>query len=137
MDLIAKLQIKPGQTIAAVGMPDGVTSLAGGVNPAAEPGTADVVVAGDASVDMPAAVTALAHRGHRRILAEGGPVLLGQLIATGQLDELCLTVSPLLAGPGAGRIVQGAPLPDGTPAPALTLAHVLTGEGYLFCRYLC
>jgi hypothetical protein len=45
MDIIAKLQIKPGQTIAAVGMPAGVPSLADGVNPAAEPGTADAVVA--------------------------------------------------------------------------------------------
>jgi len=44
MDLTAKLQIKPGQTIAAVGMPDGVLSLAG-VNPAAEPDAADAVVA--------------------------------------------------------------------------------------------
>lgn len=97
--------------------------------------TADVVVAGDKLVDIPAAVAALAQRGHRRILAEGGPVLLGQLIATGQLDELCLTVSPLLAGPGAGRITQGEPLPDGMPAPSLTLGHVLADEGYLFCRY--
>jgi riboflavin biosynthesis pyrimidine reductase len=99
--------------------------------------TADVVVAGEVSVDLPAAVAALAGRGHRSILAEGGPHLLGQLAATGQLNELCLTVSPLLAGPGAGRIVQGMPLPDGTPAPLLTLEHVLTDEGYLFCRYLC
>jgi riboflavin biosynthesis pyrimidine reductase len=98
--------------------------------------TADVVVAGDASVDIPAAVAALAKRGHRRILAEGGPHLLGQLVATGQLDELCLTVSPLLAGPGAGRIVRGAPLPHGTPARPLTLGHVLADEGALFCRYV-
>ena len=46
MDLTAKLQIKPGQTVAAVGLPDGVPPLAGGaVHPAAEPGTADAVVA--------------------------------------------------------------------------------------------
>src|ERR1700722_3316393 len=45
MDLTAKLQIKPGQTVAAVGMPDGVAPLAGGANPAAEPGAADAVVA--------------------------------------------------------------------------------------------
>ena len=97
--------------------------------------TADVVVAGEMRVDLAAAVAALAGRGHRCILAEGGPHLLGQLAAAGQLNELCLTVSPLLGGPGAGRIVQGAPLPDGTPAPLLTLGHVLTDEDYLFCRY--
>ncbi len=98
--------------------------------------TADVVVAGDASVDIPAAVAGLAKRGHRRILAEGGPHLLGQIAGAGLLDELCLTVSPLLAGPGAGRIMQGAPLPHGAGARPLTLAHVLADEGYLFCRYL-
>jgi hypothetical protein len=45
MDLTAKLQIKPGQTVAAVGMPDGVPPLAHDANPAAEPGDADAVVA--------------------------------------------------------------------------------------------
>jgi hypothetical protein len=45
MDLTAKLQIKPGQTVAAVGAPDGVPPLADGANPAAEPGAADAVVA--------------------------------------------------------------------------------------------
>ena len=98
--------------------------------------TADVVVAGEASVDIPAVIAALAQRGHRCILAEGGPQLLGQIADAGQLDELCLTVSPLLAGPGAGRIVQGMPLPGGTSAQRLTLGHVLVDEGYLFCRYL-
>src|ERR1700722_9262071 len=45
MDLTAKLQIKPGQTVAAVGAPDGVPLFGDGANPAAEPGAADAVVA--------------------------------------------------------------------------------------------
>jgi hypothetical protein len=45
MDLTAKLQIKPGQTVAAVGAPDGVPTLGDAANPAAEPGAADAVVA--------------------------------------------------------------------------------------------
>ena len=45
MDLTAKLQIKPGQTVAVVGAPDGVPPLTQGANPAAEPGTADAVIA--------------------------------------------------------------------------------------------
>jgi riboflavin biosynthesis pyrimidine reductase len=98
--------------------------------------TADVLVAGDTSVDMSKAVGRLAQRGHHRILAEGGPHLLSQIASAGLLDEMCLTVSPLLAGPGAGRIVQGSPLPGGTAALPFTLAHVLADEGYLFCRYL-
>lgn len=38
MELTAKLRIKPGQTVAAVGMPDGMAPLADGADPAAEPG---------------------------------------------------------------------------------------------------
>lgn len=94
---------------------------------------ADVIVAGEESVDFKAAVAALAERGHRRLLAEGGPHLLGELLAAGLLDELCLTTGPLLAGPGPGRIVAG-----GDPAAAsrpLDLAHVLEEDGFLFCRY--
>jgi riboflavin biosynthesis pyrimidine reductase len=101
--------------------------------------TADVIVAGRESVDVRAAVGALAGRGHRQILTEGGPYLLNQIIETGLLDELCLTISPLLAGPGASRIVAG-PGPLGQVAretgQALTLAHVLAEDGHLLCRYL-
>jgi riboflavin biosynthesis pyrimidine reductase len=95
---------------------------------------ADVIVVGEQQVDLAAAVAALAQRGHRRILAEGGPRLLGQLAAAGLLDELCVTVSPVLAGGPAGRILHGAP---GEVSPAaLDLAHVLADGSYLFCRYL-
>ena len=97
---------------------------------------ADVIVAGEETVDLKAAVDALAERGHRRLLAEGGPRLLAQILETGLLDELCLTIGPLMAGPGAPRIVTGPPGTDpvATPLP-LTLAHVLEDDGFLLCRY--
>jgi riboflavin biosynthesis pyrimidine reductase len=98
--------------------------------------TAEVIVTGAASVDLTAAVDALAERGHQRISCEGGPHLLAQLAGAGLLDELCLTISPLLAGPGAGRIMTGGlPLPGGGTLP-VTLAHVLAHESYLLCRYV-
>jgi riboflavin biosynthesis pyrimidine reductase len=96
--------------------------------------TAEVIVAGRDSVDLPAAVTTLASRGYPRMLTEGGPVLLAQLIEAGLVDELCLTISPVLAGPGADRIVAGpGPLAGG--ARPVTLAHVLAEDGHLLCRY--
>ena len=97
---------------------------------------ADVIVAGDETVDLTTAVSALTKRGHRRMLAEGGPRLLAQLAEAGLLDELCLTIGPLMAGPGAPRIVAGTPGtgPAATPLP-LTLAHVLEDDGFLLCRY--
>ena len=94
---------------------------------------AEVIVAGQETVDLKAAVAALAERGHRRILAEGGPRLLAQIAAAGLLDELCLTIGPLLAGPGPNRILAGAM--SATPSQPLTLAHVLEDNGFLFCRY--
>jgi riboflavin biosynthesis pyrimidine reductase len=98
--------------------------------------TAEVIVAGEASVDLKAAVDALAERGYQRISCEGGPHLLAQLADAGLLDELCLTIGPLMAGPGADRIVTGGlPMPGGGTRP-FTLAHVLEDEGYLLCRYV-
>ena len=95
---------------------------------------ADLIVAGEETVDLKAAVSALAARGHHRMLAEGGPHLLGQLLEARLLDELCLTIGPLMAGPGASRIVAGA-LPTVPPLP-LRLAHVLADDSFLFCRYI-
>ena len=93
---------------------------------------ADVIVAGDMAVDLEEALAALRDRGLGRVLCEGGPHLLAQLAAEGLLDELCLTVTPVLAGPGPTRVVAGAPF----PARAMTLEHVLTDDGELFCRYV-
>lgn len=93
---------------------------------------ADVIVAGDLAVDLKEAMAALRQRGLGRVLCEGGPHLLGQIAADGLLDELCLTVSPVLAGPGASRVIAGDPF----PARPMTLAHVLEDDGFLFCRYL-
>jgi riboflavin biosynthesis pyrimidine reductase len=98
---------------------------------AGAPGT-DVIVAGEETVDMTQAVQALHDRGYQHILAEGGPGILGQLTGAGLVDELCLTIGPLLAGPGAPRIVTGLAAPSPVP---LSLAHVLDAEGFLLCRY--
>jgi riboflavin biosynthesis pyrimidine reductase len=92
---------------------------------------ADVIVVGEETVDLAAAVTALGDRGLRHVICEGGPHLLADLTAAGLLDELCLSLSPVLAGPGASRIVAGQP----QPARPLALKHVLADDGFLFARY--
>jgi len=92
---------------------------------------ADVIVAGDEAVDLGQALNALADLGLRRVLCEGGPHLLGDLAAAGLVDELCLSLSPTLAGPGASRIIAGQP----SPARPLTLTQVLADASFLFCRY--
>ena len=91
-----------------------------------------VIVAGTDIVDLAAARVALAERGLRRLVCEGGPTLLGTALAAGIVDELCLTLSPMLTGPGAPRIVDGV-LP--IDPIRLELRHLLEEEGYLFLRY--
>jgi 5-amino-6-(5-phosphoribosylamino)uracil reductase len=93
---------------------------------------ADVVVAGGDRVDVALAVAALGERGLLRVCCEGGPMLFGDLLAAGLTDQLCLTVSPKLAGAGAVRIATGLP----TEVPMdLTLESVLADEGFLMLRY--
>ncbi|MEK8228862.1 dihydrofolate reductase family protein [Oerskovia sp. M15] len=43
------------------------------------------------------------------MLCEGGPHLLADLLAADLLDELCVTTTPVLVGPGPGRIMGGLP----------------------------
>jgi riboflavin biosynthesis pyrimidine reductase len=93
---------------------------------------ADVVVAGDERVDVGLALAVLGDRGLLRVCCEGGPMLFADLIAAGLVDQLCLTVSPLLAGAGAVRIATG--LPTGAPVD-LSLESVLSDEGFLMLRY--
>jgi len=111
------------------------TSAAPADRKAAIAGVARVIEAGTDRVDIGAALGALASLGYLRVLVEGGPVLLGHLIDAGLLDELCLTVSPTLAAGSAGRIVSSAS-PGSLSAARLSLAHVLTDDDFLLCRYL-
>ncbi|WP_033261867.1 pyrimidine reductase family protein [Amycolatopsis vancoresmycina] len=99
---------------------------------ALEAAGAEVLRAGDGDVDLPRALALLAARGLRRIDCEGGPGLFARLVAVDLVDQLCLTVAPLLVAGTAGRIAAGA-------APAvprrLALASVLVEDGFTFLRY--
>lgn len=94
---------------------------------------AEVLRAGDDDVDLAAALAALAARGLRHVLCEGGPKLLATLAARGLLDELCLTVAPLLFGGVAARVLDGPHLPSPVQ---LRLAGAVEDDGFLFLRYL-
>ncbi|MER5504923.1 pyrimidine reductase family protein [Streptomyces sp. NPDC002766] len=100
---------------------------------AAEKAGARVVIAGAGmGVEPDRAVRALAELGHTRLLTEGGPRLLGQLVAAGVLDELCVTVSPMLTAGDAQRIAGG----PSVPVPQrFALVSLLEEEGFLYGRY--
>jgi riboflavin biosynthesis pyrimidine reductase len=93
---------------------------------------ADIVACGSKSVDPALMVSALAERGLTRIHCEGGPSLFGSLLAADVVDELCLTVSPLLAGGDSGRIAKGAVFDPRT----MSLAGILHSGDTLLLRYL-
>jgi riboflavin biosynthesis pyrimidine reductase len=89
-------------------------------------------------LDVAAALVYLQSRGHGLVLSEGGPHVLGSLLEAGVVDELFLTVSPLLAGRSAGdarlALVEGADLVPGGLAGAQLLS-VRRDGGHLFLRY--
>ncbi|MEU9910788.1 pyrimidine reductase family protein [Streptomyces sp. NPDC051001] len=99
----------------------------------AEKAGARVVIAGDGvGVEPARAVRALADLGFTRLLTEGGPRLLGQFVAAEVLDELCLTVSPMLTAGDAQRIAGG---PSVAVPHRFALVSLLEEEGFLFGRY--
>ncbi|MFG2139785.1 pyrimidine reductase family protein [Streptomyces sp. NPDC048650] len=94
---------------------------------------AEVLFAGEGlGVDPARVAGVLAERGHTRLLTEGGPSLLGQFAAAGALDEMCLSLAPVVAVGGAPRIMNGpaVPVPE-----RFALASVLEEAGFLFTRY--
>jgi riboflavin biosynthesis pyrimidine reductase len=105
---------------------------------ASVPASTEVIAvnAGDA-VDLAAAVEVLRARGCSVILSEAGPSLFGSLLASGLVDELFLTVSPLLAGRSAATrlgLVEGVELMPRTRV-AGRLRSVRTHGSHLFLRY--
>jgi riboflavin biosynthesis pyrimidine reductase len=82
--------------------------------------------------DLPTGLALLHDRGLTQLLCEGGPTLFGALNAADLIDELCLTVAPLLAGPGAERIATGLPHP---PRPLRATHALVSRDGTLITRY--
>lgn len=92
---------------------------------------ADVVMLDHLTPD--ALVAELSRRGLHRVLLEGGPSLFGTFLAADAVDELCLTVAPLIAGGDAGRIATG---PSGSPARPFSLVAALKDGDALLLRYV-
>jgi riboflavin biosynthesis pyrimidine reductase len=105
---------------------------------ASVPAASEVVAVNDGDrVDLRKAIACLRERGHSRVLSEGGPTLLGSLLAAGLADELFLTMAPVLAGRADRprlQLVEGVELlPDATVAARLL--SVRRHGDHLFLRY--
>jgi riboflavin biosynthesis pyrimidine reductase len=83
-------------------------------------------------VDPAAILAELGRRGLYRVLCEGGPTLLGDFVEHGLLDELGLTISPILVAGAAPRIVAG----QTAVGISMRTTHILTDElGYLYTLF--
>ena len=102
------------------------------------PEASEVVAVTDAdTVDLAAALDVLRDRGCSVVLSEAGPSMFGSLVASRLVDELFLTVSPILAGRAAAArlgLVEGVELVPQTRV-AGRLRSVRTHGSHLFLRY--
>ena len=80
-------------------------------------------------VALPEVLADLGRRGVGRLLCEGGPTVNRALLAEGLLDELFLTLSPVVSGDSGPPIIAA-----GGSAP-LALQSVATADGELYLRY--
>lgn len=94
-------------------------------------GEENVLVLGSHRVDLAALRTILVERGLRRILSEGGPHLLRDLLDQDCADEVCVTTVPRVIGGTHPRISDGPPL----DVP-LTLHSLVEDGGTLMARWL-
>jgi riboflavin biosynthesis pyrimidine reductase len=92
----------------------------------------DAVDCGGEEVDLRFALDHLAARGFRRVLCEGGPSLLNSLIAEDLVDEMCVSISPLVAGPQRLHLSGGHPFEHPV---RFRLESLLEGDGMLLARY--
>ncbi|MFI6866666.1 pyrimidine reductase family protein [Nocardia sp. NPDC050406] len=93
---------------------------------------AEVVEAGETACTAGGIRTALAERGFLRVLCEGGPALFGDLIEAEAVDDLCLTVTPLLVG-GSGRRI--ALSPNAMPTPMACRHLIVAVDGTQLMRW--
>lgn len=76
-----------------------VTTESGARSLPALPDSCDILEVGRSGpVDVRRAVEELRARGDRVILSEGGPHVMGELVRLGLVDDLFLTISPVVAG---------------------------------------
>ena len=93
---------------------------------------ADIVDAGESDIDPLRIRRDLASRGITHVQAEGGPSLFGTFLAAGAVDELCLTLAPMVLAGDAGRIAHG----ETSAATGMRLHGVLRAGDELLLRYV-
>jgi riboflavin biosynthesis pyrimidine reductase len=105
------------------------------------PGHVEQIRSPGPEVDLCALVSQLWDLRLERITCEGGPSLLADMIGAGTIDEMDVTIAPLLVGSTGRRTANPmaatpAPLPPAVPLTGLTIAGLACKDDYIFARYL-
>lgn len=93
---------------------------------------ADVVLCGTERAEPRAMLAELARRGLNQVLCEGGPHLFGALVHAECVDELCLSLSPVIENGTSVRITAGQP----QKSYGMKLAHAIPAGDMLLLRYV-
>ena len=106
------------------------TAMAMASAPAGLAAQAEIIDCGQTEVDLARALLELRSRGLTRVHSEGGPTLLTSLIKAKLLDELLLTITPVIQGASTSLIG-----PLDTPVFG-KFSQVLIEDGTLLLRFL-
>ena len=89
----------------------------------------EIVRAGKGNVDLQLAMSQLPGS---FVQLEGGALLNASMFAANLVDEINLTISPMVTGADSPRLANGAP-----PLHSdYEVAHILEDNGFMFIRYL-
>lgn len=92
----------------------------------------EVIAAGVGEIDWFEVRNRLGAYGLNRVLCEGGPTLHGRLVELDLVDELCLSIAPVMASGTAPRIAHGLSAAENS----MTLGHVLQVDDLLLTRWV-
>ncbi len=92
----------------------------------------EIIALGTGDIDWPGVMDAFAARDWLHVLCEGGPSLHGELVSLDLVDEVCLTVAPVLAVGSAPRIAHADDVVD----RAMTLGHAIAVDDVLLTRWV-
>lgn len=92
----------------------------------------DLLARGEVEIDWAEVLADFDARGWRKVLCEGGPTLHGELLRHDLVDEVCLTIAPVVASGDAPRIAHSRHAVHHD----MRLGHAETVGGVLLTRWV-
>lgn len=117
--------------------PDGARRIVFGPPRDDDPADVECVPVTPTGAIAPADIlSALADRGMKRVLVEGGAATVSQFLDGAALDRLCVLVGPMIIGSGpVGLNLPAIETLDGAHRPHVTFAELGDGDVLFDCRF--